>query len=182
MKEFLDTIRKPTRSVTLKEAVIHTAVLTGAGLLTGVVIKLLDIYTQNLGNVFSQMSVWILICTVISVCSSTPRRAAVNVFCFCAGMLLTYYAVAELTDSVYSMTFVYGWAVFALFSPVMGFCVWYAKGSGAAPKVISVGIIVMMLLIAAVMFDRIRIADILIAIVTGVFLFRKNGVDKARHK
>ena len=72
-------------------------------------IKLLDIYTTNLGNIFSQVSVWIFLCTLISVYSNSAIRAAVNVFGFCMGMLLTYYITAEMTASVYSLTFVYGW-------------------------------------------------------------------------
>ena len=96
--------------------------------MTGALIKLLDIYTTNLGNIFSQVSVWIFLCTLISVYSNSAIRAAVNEFGFCMGMLLTYYITAEMTASVYSLTFVYGWTIFALFSPLMGFCVWYSKG------------------------------------------------------
>lgn len=39
----------------------------GAGLILGVISRLLDIYTQNLGEIFSQMVIWILIGTLISI-------------------------------------------------------------------------------------------------------------------
>lgn len=39
----------------------------GAGLIFGVISRLLDIYTQNLGDIFSQMAIWILIGTLISI-------------------------------------------------------------------------------------------------------------------
>ena len=101
-------IRKSRKPLPLSKAIIHTAIITCFGLITGALIKLLDIYTTNLGNIFSQVSVWIFICTLISVYSNSALRAAVNVFGFCMGMLLTYYITAEMTASVYSLTFVYG--------------------------------------------------------------------------
>lgn len=57
----------------------------------GVLSRLLDIYTQNLGNIFSQFAVWILIGTAISVYSSTNKKAMPNVWALCIGMLITYY-------------------------------------------------------------------------------------------
>lgn len=134
---------------------------------------MLDIYTTNLGNIFSQMSVWIFLCTVIAVLSSTPFRAAVNVFLFCIGMLVTYYITAELTSSVYSTLFIYGWTVFALLSPALGFCTWYAKGKGFLSKSIVAGIILVMLAAAVILFDKIRVADIVFAVLTGFVLLKK---------
>ena len=59
----------------MKNRILHPAVMLAAGLLLGVGSRLLDIYTQNLGNIFSQMAVWILMGTLIAVYSPTPRRA-----------------------------------------------------------------------------------------------------------
>ena len=67
------------------------------GLVLGTAARLFDIYFQNLGNIFSQIAIWILIGTLISVYSPTKKRAAMNVLPFCLGMLLTYYATAMLT-------------------------------------------------------------------------------------
>ena len=39
------------------------------GLILGIISRLLDIYTENLGEVFSQMAIWILIGTLISIYS-----------------------------------------------------------------------------------------------------------------
>lgn len=169
----LNGVRKADRQISFSKAICHTVLISCTGLVLGVIIKLLDIYTTNLGNIFSQMSVWIFLCTLIAIYSSTAKRAAVNVFGFCAGMLITYYIAAELTASVYSTSFIYGWAIFALFSPLMGFIVWYAKGEAWISKIISVCIIVVMLAAAIALFDKIRITDIAFAILTSVFLFKK---------
>ena len=170
--ELLNRIRKPNRKTPLFKAVVHTALLFCLGLIVGAIIKLLDIYTTNLGNIFSQMSVWVFLCTLISIYSSTAGRGAVNVFCFCFGMLSAYYVTAEMTESVYSHIFVYGWAVFALFSPLMGFCVWYAKGKSWISKIITAGIIILTLAAAIVLFDKIRISDIGFVILTGLALLK----------
>lgn len=173
MVNFLNNIRAPNKHRPFPKALFNTVLIAGAGVLLGVAAKLLDIYTAHLGHVFSQMSVWIFLCTVISVYSSTPIRAAVNVFSFCMGMLPAYYLTAELTSSVYSMTFVHGWTVFALFTPLFAFCTWYAKGKKFISRIIGVGIILVMLAAAITVFDKINIADIILAVLTSIVLFRK---------
>lgn len=153
--------------------------MAGAGLIFGVAAKLFDLYTPTLGDIFSQMSVWIFLGTVITVFSSTPWRAGANVFFFCVAMLFAYYLTAELMSSAYSMTLVCGWTVFAFFSPVLAFCTWYAKGKGILSKVIGVGIIFVMLIAAVVLFDKIRPADLLFAILTGIVLFTRRRPKSA---
>lgn len=65
------------------------------GLLLGIVSRLFDIYCPLLGEIFSQMSVWILLGTLIAGYSPTKKAAMLNIFPFCLGMLLTYYAMAS---------------------------------------------------------------------------------------
>lgn len=64
------------------------------GLLIGTISRLLDIFTTNLGEIFSQMAIWILLGTLISIYSTTAKKAMVNVLTFCLGMLSTYYLTA----------------------------------------------------------------------------------------
>ena len=71
------------------------------------------------------------------------------------------------------MTYVYGWAAFALLSPALGFCTWYAKGNGIIPKIIIAGIILVIFASAIILFDRIRVADVFFAILTGFVLLKK---------
>lgn len=168
----LERIRRPQKRIPLNRAVIYSMGIMACGLITGVGVKLMDIYTAHLGNIFSQMSVWIFTCSVLAVYSSTPRRAAVNVFLFCAGMLLTYYLTAEGMHSPYSMTFVYGWSVFSLFSPVLAFFTWYAKGKGAVSRLLTAGIVVVLLVMAVLLFDKIRISDLVFAVLTAAILMK----------
>ena len=74
--------------------------LLGLGL--GVISRLFDIYTETLGNIFSQMAIWILLGTLIAIFSPTKKKAMLNIFPFCIGMLITYYATAIITHGVYT--------------------------------------------------------------------------------
>lgn len=48
------------------------------GLLFGIGVRLLDIYTTNLGNIFSQLAIWILLGVMITFYSSTPKKVMLN--------------------------------------------------------------------------------------------------------
>lgn len=98
-----------------------------AGLLLGIAARLFDIYFQNLGEIFSQIAIWILLGTGFAIYSPTKKAAMENIFPFCMGMLAAYYVTAAITHGVYSRTFIIGWAVFALTSPVMAYFAWMAN-------------------------------------------------------
>lgn len=143
------------------------------GLLLGIVSRLFDIYCPLLGEIFSQMSVWILLGTLIAVYSPTKKAAMLNIFPFCLGMLLTYYAMAMLTHGVYGRSFIIGWTVFAFCSPIMAYFAWMVKQNGAFPKIIGVGIVLVSILSSVLLFDRLRIYDLVIDGLLVYFIFFK---------
>ncbi|MGI6180936.1 MAG: hypothetical protein ACOYIE_02525 [Agathobaculum sp.] len=144
-----------------------------AGFALGIVSRLFDLYTQNLGNIFSQMAIWILFGVLISIYSRSKKKAMLNVFLFCIGMLITYYFAAFMTDGVYSNLFVLGWTGFALCSPVFAFFAWMTKEKGILPKIISIGIVSVSLLTSVIFFDRLRFYDFIINGILVYFLFFK---------
>lgn len=145
------------------------------GLILGVASRLLDIYTQNLGNIFSQMAIWILFGVIISINSETKKKAMLNIFPFCIGMLITHYFVAIVSKGVYSYVFIIGWTIFALCSPIMAYFVWMSKEEGIFPKIISVGIVAVSILSSVIFFDRLRIYDYIIdAILIYILFFKKS--------
>lgn len=150
---------------------LNPITLAVCGLLLGGISRLLDIYTQNLGNIFSQMAVWILLGTLISIYSRTPKQAMANILTFCMGMLLTYYAVAILTDGIYSKVMIIGWTVFALFSPILAYLAWISKQPGIFPKLISVGIVGVSIASSMILFDGFRIYDWILNAILVYFLF-----------
>lgn len=143
------------------------------GLCLGVASRLLDIYTQNLGNIFSQMAIWILFGTIISIYSQTKKKAMLNMLPFCIGMLITYYFVAFVTDGVYSNTFIIGWTAFAIICPILAYFTWMTKEKGLFAKIISFDIVLFSVLSTILLFDKLRVYDIFINILLIYFLFFK---------
>lgn len=90
----------------MRKKIVHPFAMLCFGLIIGIISRLLDIFTTNLGEIFSQMAIWILLGTLISIYSKTARKAMLNVLTFCLGMLLTYYLVAALSHGVYAKDFI----------------------------------------------------------------------------
>ena len=157
----------------MKKYILNPISMFCIGLILGVVSRLLDIYTQNLGNIFSQMAIWILFGVLISIYSETKKKAMGNFFPFCIGMLITYYFVAYITKGVYRNSFIIGWTLFACFSPVLAYFTWMTKEKGVFPKIISAGIVLVSLLSSIVLFDRLRIYDFVIDGIMIYYLFFK---------
>lgn len=145
--------------------------VTGLGL--GFFIRLLDMYTQNLGNIFSRMAIWILMGVLISIYSRTKKRAMLNILLFCVGMLITYYFVEHVTNGVYSDVYIIGWTAFAFASPLLAYFTWIAKEKGVFPKIISIGIVAVLGLTSIFFFERLRIDDFIIDGLLVYFLFFK---------
>ena len=162
-----------------KNKLLNPLTMLAAGLLLGTAARLLDIYTQNLGEILSQMPVWILLGTLISIYSSTKKAAMRNIFPFCMGMLLTYYAAAMLTHGVYGWSFIIGWTIFALLSPVMAYFTWMTKERGLFPKLIGAGIVLVSVLSSVLLFDRLRVYDFVLDGLLVYFIFFKR-IDRNR--
>ncbi len=130
----------------VKKIVFHPLVMAALGLLTGFLVKMMDIhfYAQHFGvslsDIFSQAGVWVVIGVAISLYSPDNPRAMVNIFLFCAGMLLTYYVTAEVTGSIYGWSFIKAWAAFACLSPLMAFLVRLTLRPGALALVLKLGV------------------------------------------
>lgn len=147
------------------------------GLLLGIISRLFDIYFQNLGNIFSQRSIWILLGVILSIYSSSKKQAMLNILPFCLGMLITYYFVAFITKGVYSTSYIIGWTVFALLSPIFAYFTWLSKEKGIFPKIISVGIVMVSVLSSIILFDRLRIYDFIIDGIMIYLLFIKKSKE-----
>lgn len=144
------------------------------GALLGVISRLLDIYTQNLGNIFSQLAIWILMGTLIAIFSESKKKAMINILPFCIGMLITYYVVAIVSKGVYSNIFIKCWTIFAFCSPIMAYFAWMTKERGILPKLISIGIVLVSLLSSIILFDGLRIYDFIVNGILIYVLFFKN--------
>lgn len=157
----------------MKKYILNPISLFLIGLILGAISRLLDIYTSNLGNIFSQMAIWILLGVLISIYSKTKKKAMLNIFPFCIGMLITYYFVAFMTKGVYSIIFILAWTIFACCSPIFAYFTWKTKENGVFPKIISVGIILVSIVSTIVLFNRLRLYDFIINGIMIYYLFFK---------
>ncbi len=140
------------------------------GLLSGAFSKFADIYTTNIGNIFSELTVWILIGTVISIYSATRKRAMLNVFLFFAGLVISYYVIADMTDSIYGWYFIRFWTSVTCVSPFLAYFVRMTQEKGVIPKFISIGITAVCI-VSAVLANGIGIHDFIIVGIMIYFLF-----------
>lgn len=148
-----------------------------AGCLMGVLSKLSDVgshmgYLQIvLAEMTSQMSLWILFGVVISLFSRGRKRAMVNMFLFCMGMLAAYYVTAEATHAVYGWSFIKGWAVFACFSPLMAYLVTLTKEKGLLPFLVKLGVLAVYVGVDLLLFGGPQIFDIVLLLPLLYLLF-----------
>ncbi len=154
-----------------KNSLLNPVITLAAGLVLGAVSRVLDIYTQNLGNIFSQMAIWILLGTLIAIYSDTAKKAMANILPFSLGVLVTYYTAAVITEGIYSGFTIRAWTVFALCTPVLGFMAWHAKEPGTIARVIGGCIVAVAFLTSIVIYDGPRIYDVIIDGILIYFLF-----------
>lgn len=158
----------------MKKYILNPVSMFIIGIILGVISRLFDMYTQNLGNILSEMAIWILFGVLISIYSSSKKKAMLNIFLFCIGMLLAYYFVAIITNGVYSKTIIVGWTIFAIFSPILAYFTWMTKEKGVFPKLISISIVIVSILSSIILFDKLRIYDFIINGILIYYLFFKD--------
>lgn len=158
----------------MKKYILNSVSMFIIGIILGVISRLFDMYTQNLGNILSEMAIWILFGVLISIYSSSKKKAMLNIFLFCIGMLLAYYFVAIITNGIYSKTIIVGWTIFAIFSPILAYFTWMTKEKGVFSKLISISIVIVSILSSIILFDKLRIYDFIINGILVYYLFFKD--------
>lgn len=153
MKEFLDKIRTPQRTISFKKQALITAGILLFGIFSGVFSKYLD-YRQatmpallrlidgavDLHNFLGKLAPWILIAVCIAVYGRTPVRAGINVFVFFAGMVTSYYLYSNFVAGFYPKNYALIWIALTAVSPFLAFLCWYAGGTGKIAFLLSSGI------------------------------------------
>lgn len=163
----------------IKKYILHPISMFIIGLVTGIIIKLIDIHFRvqhfgfSLSDIFSELGIWILIGVIISLFSKNKKYAMLNIFLFSIGMLITYYITAEVTNSVYGWTFIKGWSVFACLSPMLAYLVTLTKEKGLLSLIIKIGIILVYLITNIIIFGGPRIYDIVFILILIYLLFIK---------
>ena len=132
-----------------------------------------DIYTEVLGNIFSSISVYILIGALITLNSKNKWYAMINVFVFLLSMLLTYYLTAYITHGVYGKRFIIGWTISAFLSPIMAYFVYLTKSKNLFAKIIKIGILIVAVIFPIILFDKLYFYDYLVILALIYILYIK---------
>ena len=188
MINFLKQVRDEDRTLTFSKKIVNTTMILVLGILLGIFSKYLDNMTLSddiwwhnilefldLRNVFSMLGIWLLIPLCISIYSTTPLRASINVFLFFLGMNITYHLYTIVFAGFNPMNYMMIWYFLTLFSPILAFICWYSKGAGIIPVIINTCIIAIMILccfgIGMWYFDFTSIINTIIFIITLIILY-----------
>ena len=158
MKEFLEKIRIPDRSLKISRKILNTSSIFLLGIILGIFSKWLDNLSiddtiwwkhifgiLDLRNVFSLFGIWIFIAATISVFSKTPLRASLNVFLFFVGMTVSYHLYTIMFSGFNPKSYMMIWYGITAITPILAFTCWYAKGNNKISIIISSVILAVML-------------------------------------
>ena len=159
MKNFLDKIRTPDKTLKTSKKIINTFLIFLLGIVLGIFSKWLDnlgindaIWWQHilgildLGNVFSDFGIWIFLAIIISAFSATPLRASLNVFLFFIGMTVSYHLYTIMLSGFNPKSYMMIWYGITAITPILAFICWYAKGNNKISIIISSVILAVMLI------------------------------------
>ncbi len=82
----------------------------------------------DLGNVLTEMAIWLVMALAVSALSRSPLKAAINVFLFFVGMDISYHISSVLIKGFDPGSYMLIWYGITLVSPILGIICWYARG------------------------------------------------------
>lgn len=151
---YLEKVRIPEQHYSKTKEALYTVGVLALGICLGAFSKFLDFRQAELPgvlmlidraldvhNFLGVFAPWIVLAVFISIKSSSPIRAGINVFVLFVGMVTSYYLYSNFVAGFFPKSYAMIWSLFTLLSPVLAFFCWYAKGKGWIAFIISAGIL-----------------------------------------
>jgi len=135
IKQRINDIRQLPEKVNFKHELFYTLSVMILGLLFGLIAKSTDSISV-IGEIGTNLGVWIFIGTLIAAYSHTPLLAALNLPVFLLSMLTSYYIYGLFVLGFFPRAYFLGWLVVSLLSPIGSFVIWFSRGK-SWPAIIS---------------------------------------------
>lgn len=187
---FLENIRVSNNNLTYRTQIFNTGCILLFGIIMGAFSKFLDCTSSNhlpylfetldVSNFLGRFAIWIFLAVCISIFSVSPVRAAINVFVFFAGMVVSYYLYSKFIAGFFPKSYALIWVGFTMVSPVLAFICWYAKGDGIIAIGISSGIIAVLFNTAfgyGAWYFHMRYLLECIVLIAGILLLLRSGKE-----
>lgn len=180
MRKAINAIRLMPEKIDIKREKRISLFVMLLGLALGYIAKKTDSISM-IGEIGTDLGIWVFIASIIVAFSHTPITAAINAPIFFLSMLASYYLYGHLVLGFFPRAYFLGWLAVSLLSPIGGVFVWFSRGNGWVAAVCAALPIAILLAWGYPAFYVYRIPlmlDILYAVVLLIVL-PKTGRQKA---
>ncbi len=114
------------------------------GIFLGTIAKYSDTVSFNsesgmvftiISDITTSIGMWVILATLISVSSRSPKYAAIKVLAFFVGMLLSYYIYSQVLFGFFPTYYFLRWCAIGLVSPIGAYIVWFSRREGWGPAI-----------------------------------------------
>jgi len=106
------------------------------GILLGVIAKAAD-SVSLIGDIGTDLAVWVLLGTLIAAYSRRPFSAAINELLFFLGLLVGYYAYCQFVLGFFPQAYCLGWLIVAVLAAPCAAILWFARSPGLTGSLIT---------------------------------------------
>ena len=125
----LKNIREFPSIINKKHEILFTFFVIVSGLLFGFIAKATD-SVSLIGDIGTDLGVWVFIVSIIAAFSSRPLSAIINTPAFLLSMLTSYYVYGQVVLGFFPESYFMGWLIIALLAPIGGIIIWFSHGKG----------------------------------------------------